>query len=110
MRRNRTWLVGLGSICLLSGLIVSTAAAQQQTASTEVKNFEVVSVDGNKVVVKGEQGAQEITVPDDFRITVDGKSVIVQRSAPPGTRSARSTRDDALSRFGIDGFSGAGRD
>jgi hypothetical protein len=91
MRRNRTWLVGLGSICLLSALIVNTASAQQQTASTEVKNFEVVSVDGNKVVVKGEQGAQEITVPDDFRITVDGKSVSVRELRPGMKGSATIT-------------------
>ena len=35
---------------------------------------------------------------------------VVQRSAPPGTCSVRSARDDALSRFSVDGFSGAGRD
>jgi hypothetical protein len=92
MRRNRTWLVGLGSICcLLSGLIVNTAAAQQQTTSTEVKNFEVVSVDGNKVVVKGEQGAQEITVPEDFRLSVDGKSVSVRELKPGMKGSATIT-------------------
>jgi hypothetical protein len=90
MRRNRAWLVGLGSICL-SGLIVSTASAQQQTTSSEVKNFEVVSVDGNKVVVKGEQGAQEITVPDDFRVTVDGKSVSVRELRPGMKGSATIT-------------------
>ena len=89
MRRNRAWLVGLGSICL-SGLIVSTASAQQST-STEVKNFEVVSVDGNKVVVKGEQGAQEITVPEDFRVTVDGKSVPVRELRPGMKGSATIT-------------------
>jgi hypothetical protein len=86
MRGNRTWLVGLGSICL-SGLMGSTASARQQTISTEVKNFEVVSVDGNKVVVKGEQGAQEITVPEDFRVTVDGKSVSV-RNLKPGMKGS----------------------
>jgi hypothetical protein len=90
MRRNRAWLVGLGSICL-SGLIVSTASAQQQTTSSEVKNFEVVSVDGNKVVVKGEQGAQEITVPEDFRVTVDGKSVSVRELRPGMKGSATIT-------------------
>ena len=90
MRRNRAWLVGLGSICL-SGLIVSTASAQQQSTSTEVKNFEVVSVDGNKVVVKGEQGAQEITVPEDFRVTVDGKSVSVRELRPGMKGSATIT-------------------
>jgi hypothetical protein len=90
MRRNRAWLVWLGSICL-SGFIASTASAQQQTTSTEVKNFEVVSVDGNKVVVKGEQGAQEITVPEDFRVTVDGKSVSVRELRPGMKGSATIT-------------------
>jgi hypothetical protein len=90
MRRNRPWLVGLGSICL-SCLIVSAASARQQTISTEVKNFEVVSVDGNKVVVKGEQGAQEITVPGDFRVTVDGKSVSLRELRPGMKGSATIT-------------------
>src|SRR4029450_8063055 len=90
MGRNRAWLVGLGRICL-PGLIVSTASAQQQTTSSEVKNFEVVSVDGNKVVVKGEQGAQEITVPEDFRVTVDGKSVSVRELRPGMKGSATIT-------------------
>jgi hypothetical protein len=81
MRRNRTVFFGLGSVLALC-LIASTAAAQQQTTSTEVKRFEVVSVDGNKVVVKGEQGAQEITVPDDFRLIVEGKQVSVYELKP----------------------------
>jgi hypothetical protein len=90
MRRNRIWLYGLSSICVWC-LIVNTASAQQQSTSTEVKNFEVVSVDGNKVVVKGEQGAQEITVPEDFRVTVDGKSVSVRQLRPGMKGSATIT-------------------
>ncbi len=90
MRRNSTWLIGLGSICL-SCLIVNTASAQQQTTSSEVRNFEVVSVDGNRVVVKGERGAQELTVPEDFRVTVDGKSVSVRELRPGMKGSATIT-------------------
>jgi len=92
MRRNRTALCGLGSIVALC-LIVSPAAAQQRTTSTEVKRFEVVSVDGNKVVVKGDQGAQEITVPDDFRLTVEGQRVSVHDLKPgmKGTATITTT-------------------
>jgi LPXTG-motif cell wall-anchored protein len=92
MRQNRTGLCGLGSIVALC-LIVSPAAAQQQTRSTEVKRFEVVSVDGNKVVVKGDQGAQEITVPDDFRLTVGGQRVSVHDLKPgmKGTATITTT-------------------
>ena len=91
MRQNRTALCGLGSIVALC-LIVSPAAAQQ-TRSTEVKRFEVVSVDGNKVVVKGDQGAQEITVPDDFRLTVEGQRVSVHDLKPgmKGTATITTT-------------------
>ena len=39
-------------------------------------------MDGNKVVVKGQRGSQEITVPDDFRFTVNGKKI-------SGTSSSR---------------------
>src|SRR5262245_16536777 len=84
MRRNRGWRTALLSICVL-GLAGSTAAAQSQTKTTETRQFEVVSVDGNKVVVKGARGAQEITVPDDFRLTVDGKPVSV-RDLKPGMK------------------------
>ena len=92
MRQNRSALCGVGSIVALC-FIVSTAAAQQRTTSTEVKRFEIVSVDGNKVVVKGAQGAQEITVPDDFQLTVDGKRVSVHDLKPgmKGTATITTT-------------------
>ena len=92
MQQSRTALCGLGTIVALC-LIVSTAAAQQRTTSTEVKRFEVVSVDGNKVVVKGEQGAQEITVADDFQLTLDGKRVSVHDLKPgmKGTATITTT-------------------
>jgi hypothetical protein len=37
-------------------------------------------------------------------LCIQGLRPVIQRSAAPGTRSARSPRDDALSRFGIDGI------
>jgi LPXTG-motif cell wall-anchored protein len=73
-------------------LAASTAAAQQST-STEVRAFEVVAVDGNRVVVKGQRGTQEYTVPDDFRVTVDGRQVSVRELQPgmKGTATITTT-------------------
>jgi LPXTG-motif cell wall-anchored protein len=43
---------------------------------SEIKSFEVVSVDGNKVVAKTTAGAKEYTLPADFKFTTaDGKEV-----------------------------------
>jgi hypothetical protein len=75
-------------------LVVSAPAfAQTTTTSTETRQFEIVSVDGNRVVVRGQKGAQEITVPPDFRLTVDGKPVTVQELKPgmKGTASITTT-------------------
>ena len=84
MRRNRVWLFMLLTICIVI-LAGAAPSAQQTTTSSEARQFEIVSVDGNKVVVKGQKGAQEITVPDDFRLTVDGKPVTV-RDLKPGMK------------------------
>ena len=84
MRRSLGWRITFLSMCVV-GLASGTVSAQSQTKTTETRQFEVVSVDGNKVVVKGARGAQEITVPDDFRLTVDGKPVSV-RDLKPGMK------------------------
>jgi hypothetical protein len=89
MRRTRTWLYALGGLCAVF-LSVSPASAQKTTTS-EVRRFQVVSVDGNKVVVKGQRGSQEITVPDDFRFTVNGKKISVHELKPGMKGSATIT-------------------
>jgi LPXTG-motif cell wall-anchored protein len=74
------------------GIVIASAHGTSWAQTTETKVFEVVSVDGNRVVVKGENGAaQEITVPDDFRLTVDGKPVSVQELKPGMKGVARIT-------------------
>ena len=89
MRRTRTWVYALGGLCAVF-LSVSPASAQRTTTS-EVRRFQVVSVDGNKVVVKGQRGSQEITVPDDFRFTVNGKKISVHQLKPGMKGSATIT-------------------
>ncbi len=65
----------------------------QTTSTTDVRNFEVISVDGNKLVVRDQKGTEEYTVPDDFRFTVDGKKVSVSelKAGMKGTATITTT-------------------
>jgi hypothetical protein len=75
---HRFFFVVVGAALIVSGGI----ARAQQTTTTETRKFSVVSVDGNKVVIKEASGSREITVPPDFRMTVDGKQVTVAELKP----------------------------
>ena len=74
-------------------LIAGAATAQDATATqtSEVIKFEVISVDGNTLVVKDQTGAREVTVPDDFKFTVDGKSMSVHELTPGMKGTAQIT-------------------
>jgi hypothetical protein len=63
-------------------LALAAGAAQAQSKTTQVKSFEIISVDGNVLVVKEADGAHEYTVPADFRFTIGGKDVPVQDLKP----------------------------
>ena len=65
----------LGLLCLTAG----AALAQQTTSATQTKTFEVLAVDGNQLVVKLPEGTRELTVPDDFRFTVNGQQMSVRQ-------------------------------
>ena len=84
-----------GAILSLGAGTVSVSAHQAPTTttSTQVRQFEIVSVDGNKVVVRGNEGYREITVADDFRLSVDGRSVGVRELKPgmKGTATITTT-------------------
>ena len=70
---------------VLGGALVCLTAAGTlaQTATTsETKKFQVISVDGNQLVVKLPEGTRELTVPADFRFNVDGKQLSVQELKP----------------------------
>jgi hypothetical protein len=75
----RTW----GTLVVVAAtLILSNSAAQAQTKTTQVKAFEIVAVEDNVVVIKEADGSRELTVPADFRFTVDGKQVTVKDLKP----------------------------
>ena len=69
-------VVVLGAFVCLTAAVTS---AHQATTTTETKKFEVIAVDGNQLVVKLPEGTKELTVPDDFRFTVNGQQLSVQR-------------------------------
>jgi hypothetical protein len=62
--------------------VSSVASAQTQTTASETKTFEVLAVDGNKLVVKLPEGTRELTVADDFRFTVNGTQMAARELRP----------------------------
>ena len=82
-------LVGVVT-CALIGTSLA-AAEQSQTAS--VINFEVISVDGNYLVIRDQNGTRALTVPDGFKFTIDGKSMSVNEltAGMKGTATVTTT-------------------
>ncbi len=60
------------SIALIAALACTVAA---QSAARDLRHVKVVSVDGDTVVVWDQFGAQQYTVPENFRFNVDGKEL-----------------------------------
>ena len=78
---THTWRLAAAGLCLAA--LATTAQAQSTTTTkSDSKQFTVVGVDGNNVVVKTASGAKEYTVTDDFTFTVDGKPVTVKELQP----------------------------
>ena len=57
--------------------LTAVGSQAQTTTSSETKSFEVLAVDGNQLDVKLPEGTRELTVPDDFRFTVNGQQMSV---------------------------------
>jgi len=79
---------------MLSGVLVGvTAGATLAQSTTETKKFQVIAVEGNPLVVKLAEGTKGLTVPDEFRFTVDGQSLSVHQLKPgmAGTATITTT-------------------
>jgi len=92
MGTKATWLSAVIVAVALEFALAGNASAQT-TTTVDVRNFEVISVEGNKLVVRNEKGTHEYTVPDDFRFTVDGKQLSVSdlRAGMKGTATVTTT-------------------
>jgi hypothetical protein len=86
---SKTWVTVLLVVSALSLARLATA----QTTTTEVKSFEVVSVDGNTLVLRGAEGTKEYVVPEGFRFNVAGREVGVSELRPgmKGTATITTT-------------------
>ena len=78
----RSALRGLVLAAAFVGVAATASQAQETSTSTQTKKFEIVAVDGNKLVVNLPEGTKELTVPDDFRFTVNGQPLSVQQLKP----------------------------
>ena len=89
-RLRVSWSVLLTLALLGAGV---ATAQDTRTQTTDVLTFEVLSVDGNTLVVRDQNGARELTVPDDFRFTVDGKPLSVHdlKAGMKGTATVTTT-------------------
>ena len=81
-------------LILASVLVFLTAgvsSAQTTSASTDVKKFEVIAVDGNDLVVRLPEGTRQINVPPGFVFTVNGKPLSVTDLKPGMSGTATIT-------------------
>jgi hypothetical protein len=63
-------------------LFCAAAGAQETKKEVVTKNFEIISVDGNRVVYRTASGVKEISLPDDFKLDMDGKKIGVHDLKP----------------------------
>jgi hypothetical protein len=71
-------------LVLCGALVCLTAAVSvaQTSSASETKKFQIISVNGNVLVVRLPEGTRELTVADDFRFNIDGKMLSVQELKP----------------------------
>lgn len=83
------FIVAAGAV----GLLTAAATSAQAQSTSETKRFEVITVDGNDLVVRLPEGVKELTVPEGFKFTVDGQQLSVHDLKPgmKGTATVTTT-------------------
>ena len=68
-------------------LAAVTVFAQTTSTTSETRTFKILAVDGNSLVVRLPEGTSELTVPNDFRFTFNGRelSVLELKAGMKGT-------------------------
>jgi len=78
MKKQAAGLAGLLAVLVLGFTFASAPRAQTQTTTTvAVRNFEIIAVDGNHLILRDERGTSDYFVPADFGFTVAGKKMTV---------------------------------
>ena len=92
--RKTGWLTGVFVMLVLGLTFAGVHLAQTQTTTAvAVRNFEVIAVDGNRLVLRDQRGTNEYTVPSDFVFAVDGKKMTVSdlKKGMKGTATVTTT-------------------
>ena len=79
------------ALCSAVVCLTAAAASAQTTTTSETKKFQVISVEGNVLVVRLPEGTREMAVADDFRFNVDGKMLSVHELKPGMSGTATIT-------------------
>ena len=77
MTKQAAWLAGVLVMLVLGFTFAGEPRAQTQTMTVAVRNFEIIAVDGNHLILRDERGTSDYFVPADFVFTVDGKKMTV---------------------------------
>jgi hypothetical protein len=72
--------IGAGALVALG--VAWAGSSLAQTTTYEVKQGEVVKVQGNDLVVKTPEGYRAFNIPDDFRFQTEGQSLSVHELKP----------------------------
>jgi hypothetical protein len=94
MTKQAAWLAGVFAMLVLGFTFAGEPRAQTQTTTTvAVRNFEVIAVDGNHLILRDERGTSDYFVPADFVFTVDGKKMTVAdlKAGMKGTATVTTT-------------------
>ena len=94
MTKQAAWLAGVLAILVWGFTVAGAPRAQTQTTTTAaVRNFEVIAVDGNHLILRDERGTSDYFMPNDFVFTVDGKKMTVAdlKAGMKGTATVTTT-------------------
>ena len=80
--RTGTSLLAAVVVTVSLGLFNAGAPLAQTQTTVDVRNFEVLAVDGNRLIIRDQRGTQDLTVPDDFRFKVDGRQMSANELKP----------------------------
>jgi hypothetical protein len=99
--RSAMWM------CVLCVGVSSSVRAQTTTVTHKSVNGQIVSVGGNRVLVKEADGLHEYTVPEGFKFQMNGRDVGVSELQPGATVNAvitdRTTVKDVVTTTNVSG-------
>jgi LPXTG-motif cell wall-anchored protein len=79
------------ALALMIALILSVGVTSAQESKIEIKNGQVLKVEGNTLIVRTPEGVKSVEVPNDFRFDMNGRKLAVGELKPGMTLTAMIT-------------------